>query len=209
MLRLDDTDRERSTEAYAQQIREDLRWLGFTWDSEAKQSDRTERYLAAAEQLKAAGRLYACYETPDELERRRKRQLASGRPPIYDRAALKLTAEERARLEAEARATLALPARQFGGAGVSYRSIRTSRGTISSVASRPWIWDRCRILCSSGRTGRFSTRLQVWWTTSTLGSRISSAVRITSRTRCAGRSIPRTVCHTPVVRTSRAADGRR
>lgn len=103
LLRLDDTDRERSTDAFAQQIRDDLHWLGFKWDHEAKQSDRTKRYEEAAEHLKAAGRLYACYETPDELERRRKRQLASGRPPIYDRAALKLTSEERARLEAEGR----------------------------------------------------------------------------------------------------------
>ncbi len=104
LLRLDDTDQERSTEEFARQIAEDLHWLGFVWDGEAKQSDRTARYEAAAEQLKAAGRLYACYETPDELDRRRKRQLASGRPPIYDRAALKLTDDERARLEAEGRA---------------------------------------------------------------------------------------------------------
>ena len=104
LLRLDDTDQERSTEAFAQQIREDLAWLGFTWDREAKQSDRTDRYTTAAEQLKAAGRLYACFETPDELDRRRKRQLASGRPPIYDRAALKLTSEEQAKLKAEGRA---------------------------------------------------------------------------------------------------------
>lgn len=104
LLRLDDTDQERSTEEFAAQIAEDLRWLGFTWDGQAKQSDRTARYEAAAEQLKAAGRLYACFETPDELDRRRKRQLASGRPPIYDRAALKLTEEDRARLEAEGRA---------------------------------------------------------------------------------------------------------
>ncbi len=103
LLRLDDTDRERSTDAYAAQIREDLHWLGFTWEREAKQSDRTARYEEAAETLKAAGRLYACYETPDELERRRKRQLASGRPPIYDRSALKLSAEERSRLTAEGR----------------------------------------------------------------------------------------------------------
>ncbi len=104
MLRLDDTDRERSTEEFALQIAEDLRWLGFTWDAQARQSDRTARYLEAAEQLKVAGRLYACFETPDELDRRRKRQLASGRPPIYDRAALKLPDGERARLETEGRA---------------------------------------------------------------------------------------------------------
>jgi glutamyl-tRNA synthetase len=103
LLRLDDTDRERSSEAYAEQIRDDLRWLGFAWDSEAKQSARTALYEAAAERLKASGRLYACFETPDELDRRRKRQLAAGRPPIYDRAALKLSDEDRARFEAEGR----------------------------------------------------------------------------------------------------------
>jgi len=103
LLRLDDTDRERSSEAYAEQIRDDLRWLGFAWDREAKQSARTALYEATAERLKASGRLYACFETPDELDRRRKRQLAAGRPPIYDRAALKLSDEERARFEAEGR----------------------------------------------------------------------------------------------------------
>ena len=103
LLRLDDTDRERSTDAYADQIRTDLKWLGFSWDREARQSDRTARYEEAASQLKASGRLYPCYETADELDRRRKRQLASGRPPIYDRAGLKLSAAERAALEAEGR----------------------------------------------------------------------------------------------------------
>lgn len=68
-----------------------------------RQSDRFALYDAAAERLKAAGRLYACYETPDELERRRKRQLARGLPPIYDRAALALTPEQRTELEAQGR----------------------------------------------------------------------------------------------------------
>ncbi len=104
LLRLDDTDRERSTDAFAAQIREDLKWLGFKWDDEARQSDRSSRYAEMAERLKASGRLYPCYETADELQRRRKRQLASGRPPIYDRAGLKLTDEDRARFEAEGRA---------------------------------------------------------------------------------------------------------
>lgn len=103
LLRLDDTDRERSTDAFAAQIRADLKWLGLAWDHEARQSDRTARYEAAAAALKAAGRLYPCYETADELERRRKRQLAGGRPPIYDRAALKLGSEDRARHQSEGR----------------------------------------------------------------------------------------------------------
>ena len=104
MLRFDDTDLERSREEYVDGIREDLRWLGLDWDIEARQSERFAQYAAAVETLKAAGRLYACYETPDELERRRKRQLAQGHPPVYDRAALKLTAEERKDLESAGRA---------------------------------------------------------------------------------------------------------
>ena len=94
MLRLDDTDRERSTDALASAIRDDLIWLGLTWDSTARQSDRTARYDAAAAELKTAGVLYPCFESEDELDRRRKRQLAMQRPPIYDRASLKLSNDE-------------------------------------------------------------------------------------------------------------------
>lgn len=103
ILRLDDTDRQRSTEEFAEAIREDLAWLGLTWAREERQSTRTARYDDIAERLKEAGRLYPCYETEEELDRRRKRQLARGAPPIYDRAALKLTDEERQKLEAEGR----------------------------------------------------------------------------------------------------------
>ncbi|MBI1650396.1 glutamate--tRNA ligase [Hyphomicrobium sulfonivorans] len=103
MLRMDDTDLQRSTAEFADGIRVDLNWLGLRWDEEKRQSDRTDRYAAAAEALKAQGRLYACYETEDELDRKRKRQRARGMPPIYDRAGLKITPEERATLEAEGR----------------------------------------------------------------------------------------------------------
>jgi glutamyl-tRNA synthetase len=103
LLRLDDTDAERSTEAFAAAIREDLAWLGIAPDLSARQSARAAQHDAAAERLRAAGRLYPCYETSEELERRRRRQLGRGQPPIYDRAALRLTAEERAALEAEGR----------------------------------------------------------------------------------------------------------
>jgi glutamyl-tRNA synthetase len=99
LLRLDDTDRERSTEEFANGIREDLTWLGLAWDREVKQSDRFAIYDAAVEKLKASGRLYPAYETQDELELKRKRQLARGRPPVYDRAALKLTDADREKLE--------------------------------------------------------------------------------------------------------------
>ena len=99
LLRLDDTDRERSTEEFANGIREDLTWLGLGWDGEVKQSNRFAIYDAAVEKLKASGRLYPAYETQDELELKRKRQLARGRPPVYDRAALKLTDADRQKLE--------------------------------------------------------------------------------------------------------------
>ena len=103
VLRLDDTDLARSREEFAKAIREDLAWLGVPPDREVRQSDRFPLYAAAAERLKAAGRLYSAYETPDELEFRRKRQLARGLPPVYDRAALKLSEDDRRQLEAEGR----------------------------------------------------------------------------------------------------------
>lgn len=103
LLRFDDTDLERSKEEFVTGIYDDLNWLGLSWDEEFRQSQRLDFYKAAAEKLKKAGRLYACYETADELERRRKRQLARGQPPVYDRAALKLIEEEKKQLEAEGR----------------------------------------------------------------------------------------------------------
>ena len=103
VLRLDDTDRERSTQAFADAIQADLDWLGLKWDETARQSDRFERYDAVFETLVAQGHVYACFETPEELERKRKRQLARGKPPVYDRAGLALSADEKAALEAEGR----------------------------------------------------------------------------------------------------------
>lgn len=103
VLRLDDTDTERSTQDFADAIRADLDWLGLAWDETARQSDRFDHYDAVFETLVAQGHVYACYETPDELERKRKRQLARGKPPVYDRAGLGLSADEKAALEAEGR----------------------------------------------------------------------------------------------------------
>lgn len=103
LLRLDDTDLERSSEAFADGIREDLHWLGLDWDREARQSKRFARYDGVVEELKAAGRLYPCYETPDELARKRKRQRARAMPPIYDRAGYYLSDSERRALEKEGR----------------------------------------------------------------------------------------------------------
>jgi glutamyl-tRNA synthetase len=101
LLRLDDTDRERSTEDFANEIKADLEWLGLSWNLFDRQSVRLAIYDAAADKLRAAGRLYPCYESAEELSLKRKVQLSQGRPPIYDRAALKLTDADRARLEAE------------------------------------------------------------------------------------------------------------
>ncbi len=103
ILRFDDTDVLRSREEHVEAIRRDLTWLGLTWDREERQSLRSARYAAVADMLKASGHLYPCYEAEDELDRRRKRQLARGLPPTYDRASLKLSAEERAKLVAEGR----------------------------------------------------------------------------------------------------------
>ncbi len=103
LLRIDDTDRARSKPEYDAAIREDLTWLGLTWDELARQSDRDARYHEAIAQLKASGRLYPAYETPDELDMARKLRLARKLPPVYDRAALKLSDDDRAKLEAEGR----------------------------------------------------------------------------------------------------------
>lgn len=103
VLRIDDTDLERSTQENEDLIETDLTWLGLTWDERYNQSKRFDIYQKCADALKADGRLYPAYETSEELDRRRKVQLSRGLPPVYDRAALKLTAEEIAAFEAEGR----------------------------------------------------------------------------------------------------------
>ncbi|AKR54797.1 Glutamyl-tRNA(Gln) synthetase [Devosia sp. H5989] len=103
ILRMDDTDTARSTREFADGIERDLAWLGIVPDALVRQSERTALYETAKLKLIESGRLYPAYETEDELDRRRKRARAMGKPPIYDRAALRLTAEDRARLEGEGR----------------------------------------------------------------------------------------------------------
>lgn len=103
ILRLDDTDPERSRPEYAEAIKEDLTWLGLLWDETYKQSAHLDKYDAAAEGLKKAGRLYPCFETEEELEIKRKMQLARKLPPVYDRAALKLSDADIAKFESEGR----------------------------------------------------------------------------------------------------------
>lgn len=103
MLRIDDTDKLRSKDEYELAIRDALQWLGMTWSEEARQSARFDRYDAVVAKLKAEGRIYACYETAEELEFMRKHLMNKGLPPIYDRKSLNLTAEEIAHYEAEGR----------------------------------------------------------------------------------------------------------
>lgn len=103
ILRIDDTDVERSTQEHEDAIRADLTWLGLTWDDTFSQSSRFAEYDAAAETLRDMGLLYPCYETAEELDRKRKIALSRGRPPVYDRAALDLSEADRAKLEAEGR----------------------------------------------------------------------------------------------------------
>lgn len=101
VLRLDDTDPVRSTQEFADAIQKDLTWLGLGWDRLEKQSDRLDRYESAADELRAMGRLYECFETPIELDLKRKKQLNMGKPPVYDRAALDLSEAEKDALRAE------------------------------------------------------------------------------------------------------------
>ena len=101
ILRIDDTDPERSKEEYVDAIQQDLEWLGLTWDRIERQSRRLDRYAAAADRLREMGRFYEAFETPTELDLKRKKQLNMGRPPVYDRAALALSAAERDALRAE------------------------------------------------------------------------------------------------------------
>lgn len=103
LLRLDDTDLERSRPEYADSIRADLAWLGLHWDGEERQSDRFALYEARFEALRASGHVYPAYETAQELDLRRKVLLGRGLPPVYDRAALSLTADQVAAYRAEGR----------------------------------------------------------------------------------------------------------
>lgn len=100
LLRLDDTDSERGRQEYEQGIYDDLRWLGISWDESARQSDRFARYEEVAARLKDAGRLYPCFENEDELAAKRAALIKRKLPPVYDRAALTLTPEQRAAAEA-------------------------------------------------------------------------------------------------------------
>ncbi len=101
ILRLDDTDPERSTQEFADAIQRDLEWLGIEWDQLERQSERFDRYASAADELRATGRFYEAWETPTELDLKRKKQLNMGQPPVYDRAALSLSDDQKSALRAE------------------------------------------------------------------------------------------------------------
>lgn len=103
LLRIDDTDQERSKDEYENAIEDGLKWMGMEWDSKARQRDRSDVYEEKIEQLKKDGRLYPCYETPEELDLKRKSQLSRKLPPIYDREALNLNEEKIAAYKAEGR----------------------------------------------------------------------------------------------------------
>ncbi|MCE8544906.1 glutamate--tRNA ligase [Ruegeria pomeroyi] len=101
ILRIDDTDPERSKEEYVDAIKQDLDWLGLHWDQVERQSERLDRYAEAADKLRDMGRFYEAFETPTELDLKRKKQLNMGKPPVYDRAALSLSEGEKDALRAE------------------------------------------------------------------------------------------------------------
>ena len=103
ILRIDDTDMERSKEEYVSKIKYDLEWLGIDYDETFNQSSRLDIYQERFEFLKDQGRIYPCYETPEELERKRKLQLAAGGKQVYDRSALKLTDQEKKDFESDGR----------------------------------------------------------------------------------------------------------
>ena len=103
MLRIDDTDTVRSKKEYEDAMRESLIWLGFDWCEEARQSARFARYDELRNKLIAEGRIYACYDNPEELQIKRKRAMSKGLAPIYDRQALRYTPEDIARFKAEGR----------------------------------------------------------------------------------------------------------
>ena len=103
LLRFDDTDIDRSEKVFEDGIVQDLLWLGLTFDDTAYQSRRFDRYEAIRQHLITSGRLYPCYETGEELAIKRKILLSQGKPPLYDRAALSLTPDQKSAFDAEGR----------------------------------------------------------------------------------------------------------
>ena len=101
ILRIDDTDPVRSEEKYVDAIKQDLEWLGLSWDKVERQSARMDRYAETADKLREMGRFYEAFETPTELDLKRKKKLNMGKPPVYDRSALALSDAEKDAMRAE------------------------------------------------------------------------------------------------------------
>ena len=101
ILRLDDTDSSRSKKEFVDQLKEDLNWIGIFWDQEFSQSDHIKRYDSIKKELVEMGRVYECFETPAELDLKRKKLLSMGKPPVYDRASLQLSEKEKENLRSE------------------------------------------------------------------------------------------------------------
>ena len=101
ILRLDDTDSSRSKKKFVDQVKEDLNWLGICWDQEFSQSEHIKRYDSIRKELVEMGRVYECFETPTELDLKRKKLLSMGKPPVYDRASLQLSEKEKEKLRSE------------------------------------------------------------------------------------------------------------
>ena len=101
ILRIDDTDQERSKQEYIEAIKIDLEWLGLEWDRIEYQSSRLDLYDSASDKLRSIDLLYECFETPSELDLKRKKQLNMGKPPVYDRAAMALSDEEKSKLRSD------------------------------------------------------------------------------------------------------------
>lgn len=129
ILRIDDTDRTRSDDAFTAAIREDLHWLGLDWAAEVRQQDRAPAYEAAFARLRADGHAYACHETPDELAAMRAAQRARGEPPRYVPGAVPLTAAERAARAPHWR--LRLPDRELAFADLVIGERRFPPGAVS------------------------------------------------------------------------------
>jgi len=168
ILRFDDTDVERSKEEYAQAIEVDLAWLGIVPDAVLRQSERFALYHAAAGKLREAGRLYPCFETAEELDRKRKRQQARGLPPVYDRP----------RSPFRVRSGPSWKPGAAGHTGASNSTTKSCAGPISCAARAISIAPRYPIRCSCGKTARTSIPCHPWSMTSPRKSRISSGARI-------------------------------
>ena len=137
LLRIDDTDAERSRPEYEAAIEQDLGWLGICWDEKFRQADRTAAYAEAAEKLRASGRLYPCFESEEELRFKRDMRLKRGQPPVYDRAMLRMTPAQRARPKPVAK-------RRIGG--FCY-PMRASPGTMACSATASSNCRPCPIRC--------------------------------------------------------------